>query len=127
MISGKNSNIFYFYICCMSRRWRSYLSLVVLVSFVALLVPKSVWHDCHEHAQFSHVDKHQHSGTSIQQGYEKCAVCDLHIPLLSNPVNAAGVSLTKSVAKTIGLLSVDPVCFVPLQHYLRGPPALVNS
>lgn len=110
------------YICVMSKKWARSFSIIVLVSFVALLLPKSLWHDC-SHLAHSATEKGTHSKAAIDQGIEKCYACDLHIPLLSNPL-AHQPSIEKTVVQqsSNAIPQVVPFGIVSTTS-LRGPPA----
>ncbi|ASS48785.1 MAG: hypothetical protein A3D31_06420 [Candidatus Fluviicola riflensis] len=105
----------------MSKKWCKLIVYVVLVSFIALLMPKALWHDCN-HQDHQLAKKEHLPGKSIDQGVEKCAVCDLHIPLLSNPVqqlSTAGKTLNSAEPFTV-IVAVTHA--FPLTKSLRGPP-----
>lgn len=112
-----------FYFCVMPKKWGQPVSWIVLVSFIVLLLPKSLWHDCSHaaHTKTEHCGKHS---KHIEQGVEKCTACDLHIPLLSNPTNhlAAGVHVP---VVTIDCMVVEtPLAFFSESLFLRGPPTV---
>lgn len=107
----------------MSRRWKKSVSLIVLVSFVALLLPKSLWHDCshQQHTATEHTGKT--SKHAIEQGAGKCYACDLHIPLLSNPIEGPQAIARTFVADLIITTPVTAVFGIVEIQTLRGPPA----
>lgn len=106
----------------MSRRQKKGISLIVLVSFVALLLPKSLWHDCsHEHAKTEHSSNT--SKTVIDQGVEKCYACDLHLPLLSNPVGTYHPFERFFAADSFHAVPKAIVFGIADIQTLRGPPA----
>jgi hypothetical protein len=106
----------------MSKKWCKSIVYVVLVSFIALLMPKALWHDCnHQDHQLSKKE-HLPGKASVEQGVEKCAACDLHIPLLSNPIQQ-----TSAANYAISSVELFPVFLAvthafPLTESLRGPP-----
>lgn len=59
----------------------------LLTGFLVFLVPVNSWHAAaHDHS--FKPSKEQPGGVVIKNGVEKCAFCDLHLPLLyhENPV-----------------------------------------
>jgi hypothetical protein len=107
----------------MSRRWKKSVSLIVLVSFVALLLPKSLWHDCSHRQHTASEHSNKTSKHAIEQGVEKCYACDLHIPLLSNPVEGTQAVVHAFVADQISTRPVTAVFGIVEIQTLRGPPA----
>jgi len=111
----------------MSKRYSKSLAFIVLVSFLALLTPKSLWHDC---SHGSHIVQEHSSKTgkhSIQQGYEKCQVCDLHIPLLSSPLTESRIASGRfRQLKITARVQSLPVSAVHHQ-LLRGPPVSMTA
>jgi hypothetical protein len=110
------------YFCGMPVKWRKSIAIFVLFSFIALLT-KALWHDCthREHLKTPHSS--EKSNHSFEQGAEKCYACDLHIPLLSNPVSAqhpfaqffvSGKIVIVSNAGQFGIVEIET---------LRGPPS----
>jgi hypothetical protein len=106
----------------MSRSWKKSVSLIVLVSFVAVLLPKSLWHDC-SHQQHTTAHSNKTSKHSIVQGFEKCSACDLHVPLLSNPVESTQTLLRAFAADLIITTPGTAVFGIVEIQTLRGPPA----
>lgn len=107
----------------MPKTWGKPVSWIVLVSFIALLLPKSLWHDCShpEHTKTEHCGKHP---KHIEKGVEKCYACDLHIPLLSNPSDYLSVPLNGPfVANTFAMTEI-PAASGQESIFLRGPPAV---
>lgn len=106
----------------MSKKWCRSIVYVVLLSFMALLMPKALWHDCtHQDHQLAKKE-HLPGKTNVDQEAEKCAACDLHIPLLSNPVqqsSTTGTSLTSP--EPVAVTTAVTYAF-PLTESLRGPP-----
>lgn len=96
-------------------------AIVLLLSFTALVLPKSWWHDCSHGIQHSSVKKTEH-GKQIKQGIEKCAACDLQMPLLHQPEQPLVIALlplefTKHVVAFEGALHA-----IQLPSHSRGPP-----
>ncbi len=97
------------------------LSSILLVGFLGFLVPINNWHSyAHKH-KTSHSGRHT-DGLVFKQGIEKCAFCDLQIPLLFH--EATGVEL--SWKSLFDFLFIDHICFeLPVKEThlsLRGPP-----
>jgi|GEM_PF-2770763 len=114
----------------MSKRYHKSLAFIVLVSFLALLTPKSLWHDHSHGAHFSTVSKKDpasHSKHSFDQGIEKCSICDLHIPLLSTPLSEVRIAFYQLFETEFALISATPELTATHSHFLRGPPALMNA
>lgn len=106
----------------MTKKWCKSIVYVVLVSFIALLMPKALWHDCNHQGHQLTKKEHLPGKTSVDQEIEKCAACDLHIPLLSNPIQH-----TSTADKAIGsseqfTVVVSVTRAFPLTESLRGPP-----
>ncbi|HLP54484.1 MAG TPA: hypothetical protein VK151_05620 [Fluviicola sp.] len=107
----------------MSKKWCKRIVYVVLVSFIALLMPKALWHDC-SHLDHQLVKKEHVPGkTSVEQAVEKCAACDLHIPLLSNPVRQASTAVSTYTSGKPFTVIVAVTHAFPLTESLRGPPS----
>jgi hypothetical protein len=112
-----------FYFCVMPKKWGQPVSWIVLVSFIILLLPKSLWHDCSHaaHTKTEHCGKHS---KHIEQSVEKCAACDLHIPLLSNPADRLAVNVHTPVIATSCTSVEGPLAAVSESIFLRGPPTV---
>lgn len=100
-------------------------SPLILVVFLGFLVPINNWH-IYTH---QHVTKHEASSTdglSFKQGVEKCAFCDLQIPLLFHE----SVSIEPSWEISFDFLFIDYIgCELPVKDThlsLRGPPLNVD-
>lgn len=111
----------------MSKQYNRALAFIVLISFLALLTPKSIWHDCsHE----KHAVGEQASKTtkrSFQQGYEKCQVCDLHIPLSSAPLAAFRITFHHISDVRIPAEVLQPDFSDINSLPLRGPPVSMTA
>ncbi|MES2554873.1 MAG: hypothetical protein V4604_01920 [Bacteroidota bacterium] len=106
----------------MSKKWCKSIVYVVLVSFIALLMPKALWHDCNHQDHQLAKKEHLPGKTSVDQAVEKCAACDLHIPLLSNPVQQLSTtSKSLNSSKPVAVIVAVTHAF-PLTESLRGPP-----
>ena len=96
-------------------------SSLILVVFLGFLVPINNWHAyAHKHSY-----KHETSrtdGLTFKQGIEKCAFCDLQIPLLFHEA----VSIEASWKVSFDFLFIDYIgCELPVKEThlsLRGPP-----
>jgi hypothetical protein len=108
----------------MSQKRIRTVSTLVLISFLALLLPKSLWHDC-SHSDHVKTEKGTQSGLSFSQGTEKCAVCDLHIPLLSNPVGSMELAQKYVSLKEKVYFRGSAVFGACYAKPLRGPPAMM--
>jgi hypothetical protein len=107
----------------MSKKWCKSIVYVVLVSFIALLMPKALWHDCNHQGHQLTKKEHLPSKTSIEQGVEKCIACDLHVPLLSNPIQHVSSAISVAGSVEIFALQSNLTYSFPLTESLRGPPA----
>lgn len=98
------------------------LSSLLLVGFLVFLVPINNWHAAaHHHASGKVSD---HPGTLVfKNGVEKCAFCDLHLPLL---YHESPVEITY-LKEFTDFLFLDFACVeLPVKTIhlkLRGPPA----
>lgn len=106
----------------MSKKWCKSIVYVVLVSFIALLLPKALWHDCNHQDHQLAKKEHLPGKTSIDQEIEKCVACDLHVPLLSNPIQHASTA-DKAIGSSEQFTVILAVTHAfPLTESLRGPP-----
>jgi len=112
----------------MSKRYNKSLAFIVLVSFLALLTPKSIWHDCSHgtHSEQEHASQ-KTSKHSIHQGYEKCYVCDLHIPLLSAPLSESRIAFGQFVRLQVTATIHSPLLAAIHCQLLRGPPVSMTA
>lgn len=109
----------------MSRKWNKSFSWVILVSFILLLLPKSLVHDCNHG---NHTQSKEHpvgSKTTIQQDVEKCAICDLHIPLLTTPLENHTAGIRYFIEKIAVSAPETPLFASTFVRTLRGPPSLM--
>jgi hypothetical protein len=109
----------------MSKKWIRSVSTLVLISFLALLLPKSLWHDCSHSDHLKTEQKDTKPKLSFNQGTEKCMVCDLHIPLLSNPVNSMELAQKPVSLKEKVYFHGSAVFGACYTEPLRGPPAMI--
>ncbi|WP_341901168.1 hypothetical protein [Fluviicola taffensis] len=109
----------------MSKSMVRILSSLLLVGFLGFLVPINNWH------AYAHKHKTSHSGSrtdglTFKQGVEKCAFCDLQLPLLFHEETSAEFSCNAS----FDFLFIDHICFeLPVKEThlsLRGPPLNVD-
>jgi hypothetical protein len=105
----------------MSKSLVRILSSLLLVGFLGFLVPINNWHAL----AHSHTSKHTSDpsdGLTFKQGFEKCALCDLQIPLLFNhtPSTVSSWETSFDFLFTDYSCSELPVKDTPLS--LRGPP-----
>ncbi|MNJ85043.1 hypothetical protein D3C87_25080 [compost metagenome] len=98
------------------------ISSLLLVGFLGFLVPMNNWHDyAHQHTT-KHFNDHT-DGLTFKQGVDKCAFCDLQLPLLfhESPVE---ISYWEN---SFDFLFLDFSCaelpVKSIQLQLRGPPA----
>lgn len=96
-------------------------AVVLLLSFTALLLPKSWWHDCDHGVQHAAVHKNE-QGKQIKQGYEKCAACDLQMPLLHEPERPLVVTLIPSEFVKHVVAFEGALHAIQLSVQSRGPP-----
>ncbi|MDD2982378.1 MAG: hypothetical protein PHQ74_03230 [Crocinitomicaceae bacterium] len=97
-----------------SKRW----IYVVLLSFIGLIIPKELWHDCEEmHQVFNHQD---HQSAHFEKD-TSCAICFFHFyPAVENEVSVYHFS--KTIHPTFELL-VDEFNIIAKENIsLRGPP-----
>lgn len=106
----------------MSKKWCKSIVYVVLVSFIALLIPKALWHDCNHQDHQLTKKEHLPGKASVDQGIEKCAVCDLHVPLLSNPIQQTSATGSAIASAELSAISKDVTHAFPFTESLRGPP-----
>lgn len=109
----------------MSKKSVRSVSILVLISFLALLLPKSLWHDCSHSDHLKTEQKGTKSGLSFSQGVEKCAVCDLHVPLLSNPLERMELAQNHISLKEKVCFRGSAVFGACYAEPLRGPPAMM--
>ena len=101
------------------------LSSLLLVGFLGFLVPINNWHAyAHKH-KTSHLDSHT-DGLTFKQGVEKCAFCDLQIPLLFHETTSTEINWKPS----FDFLFIDYICCeLPVKDThlsLRGPPLTIR-
>lgn len=111
--------IAYFY--CMLKLKNSFFAVVLLLSFTALVVPKSWWHDCDHGFQHASISKTEH-GKHFKQGYEKCAACDLQMPLLHQPEQPLTVAIISSIIEQPNASFQGALHAVQFSTHSRGPP-----
>lgn len=97
------------------------ISCFLLVGFLGFLVPINSWHNhAHQHTA-KHANDHT-DGLAFKQGIEKCAFCDLQLPLLfhESPVTISFLE------NRFDFLFLDFACaelpVKTIQLQLRGPP-----
>jgi hypothetical protein len=105
----------------MSKSLVRILSSLLLVGFLGFLVPINNWHALAHNHTSKHVSDDSH-GLTFKQGVEKCAFCDLQLPLLFHH----GSNVETSWKASFDFHFIDyrccelPVKDTPLS--LRGPP-----
>lgn len=97
------------------------ISSVLLVSFLGFLVPMTHWHAiAHDH-KAKNTTEHS-TGLTFKQGIEKCAFCDLQLPLLFHETVNTAICYSPS----FDFLFTDYICCeLPVKDThlsLRGPP-----
>lgn len=97
------------------------LAVVMLLSFTALLVPKTWWHDCDHSIQHAR-EKSSGPEKQINQGVEKCAACDLHLPLLSEPEQALTLTFVAVDFQPLVATFKGSLHAFQLTDHSRGPP-----
>lgn len=102
------------------------ISCFLLVGFLGFLVPINSWHDyAHQHTT-KHFNDHT-DGLTFKQGIEKCAFCDLHLPLLFHESPAVISFLENSFDFLFLDFSCVELPVKTIQLQLRGPPMNVFS
>jgi len=106
----------------MSKSLVRIISVCMLVGFLGFLVPINNWHALAHHHTSRHLTDHS-DGLAFRQGVEKCAFCDLQLPLLFHEAVAMEITPNHS----FDFLFTDYTCcelpVKSLQLKLRGPPA----
>jgi hypothetical protein len=98
-----------------------FISCVLLVGFLGFLIPMNNWHEyAHKHSKKAL--SHHSDGLSFKQGIEKCAFCDLQVPLLFHEEQIIAIHWKTS----FDFLFLDFNCAeLPVEKVLlnlRGPP-----
>lgn len=94
---------------------------LVLTSFIFLLVPRNLWHDCEQ----SHAVEHHHpKQKSFQKGH--CPVCDFE--LYTATVHRFETFWFGKATYQQFNFYAERQCIVPFRHLkLRGPPDELNA
>lgn len=97
------------------------ISSILLIGFLGFLVPINNWHVLAHNHQSTHQKEHSKELT-FKQGFEKCGLCDLQLPLLFHEAESIEVRLSPS----FDFLFIDHACCeLPVKDAhlsLRGPP-----
>lgn len=97
------------------------ISSLLLVGFLGFLVPINNWHALAHNHTSKHVNDHSDDLT-FKQGVEKCALCDLQLPLLFHEE----INVEIPFETLFDFLFVDYIsCQLPVKDSplsLRGPP-----
>lgn len=97
------------------------ISSILLIGFLGFLVPITNWHALAHNHKSAHVTDHS-DDLSFSQGVEKCALCDLQLPLLFHEVSTIELTIHPSVEF---LFTDYTCCELPVKDThlsLRGPP-----
>ena len=91
---------------------------IVLLSFIGLILPKDLWHQCESmHLDESHQD---HNSTHFSKD-TSCKICDFHFfPSIENPFTQ--FAFTKISHPKLELLVNEFNLEIKLNTFLRGPP-----
>lgn len=91
---------------------------LILLSFVGLIMPKEIWHDCDGMHQI--VNNQDHKSTHFSKD-TSCAVCDFHFfPAVENQILA--YAFTKTIHPSLELIVEEFNLVVKENISLRGPP-----
>jgi hypothetical protein len=105
------------------RDFKRSFAWLALLSFMLMVTPKSLLHDC-EH---QHADRTEKSGkhAGFSRGIDKCAVCDLQVPQLFSPQQQLSFHFGKiDLPEYAAAYEPASIAFSRLFR-LRGPPATV--
>jgi hypothetical protein len=104
------------------------LSYALLISFVVLLTPRDLWHDCkheaHHHEELTSLHDDQGHDSETELAEDDCFACDFDLGVISSPVQAS-FNFDKVVYPNkvvIGVLRID--LNTPFVFSLRGPPQI---
>jgi hypothetical protein len=91
---------------------------LILLSFVGLIIPKEIWHDCDGMHQI--VTNQEHKSNHFSKD-TSCAVCDFHFfPAVENEIFE--YAFTKIIHPNLELLLDEFNLSVKENISLRGPP-----
>jgi len=101
---------------------KSWIASFLLLSFVVLLTPRSLWHDCTHEVEVSNHQKS--SGFTFDKKVSTCDFCDYDLSLSEEPYQVLSIKQQISFVEKPSSLSSIYIPYFDNQELRRGPPAL---
>jgi len=102
---------------------KSWIATFLLLSFVVLFTPRSLWHSCaHDLVASSHQQKSE--GFVFEKKIPACDFCDYSLSLATEPLSFLGIHRQISFYEKPVVITTTSIQYFDNQELRRGPPAM---